>query len=153
MGDDRLTAFLRRHARIGLDTSVFIYELDATPGYRELVGPIFQWIEGPRGHAVTSTVTMLELLAQPYRVGDLDRVNRFYASLSTYPNLDWIPHTLAIADQAARLRAMHGLQTPDAIHGATALSARASGFITNDAAFRRVPELDVLLLDELITLG
>lgn len=146
----RLTAFLRRHQRIGLDTSVFIYELDATPGYRELVGPIFRWIEAPRGHAVTSTVTMLELLVQPYRVGDLDRVNRFYASLSTYPNLDWIPHTLEIADQAARLRALHGLQTPDAIQAATALVSQVSGFITNDAAFVRVPELDVVLLDQML---
>jgi predicted nucleic acid-binding protein len=146
----RLAAFLGRHRRVSLDTSVFIYELDATPGYRELVGPVFRWIEAPRGAAVTSTMTMLELLVQPYRVGDLDRVNRFYASLSTYPNLDWVPHTLAIADQAARLRAMHRLQTPDAIQAATALAADAAGMITNDAAFRRVPELDVLLLDELL---
>ncbi len=149
----RLAAFLRRHDRIGLDTSVFIYELDATPGYRELVGPIFRWIEEPRGRAVTSTVTMLELLVQPYRAGDLDRVNRFYATLSTYPNLAWIPHTLAIADQAARLRAMHGLHIPDAIQAATAMSAHASGFISNDAAFSRVEDLDVLLLDELVSLG
>ena len=145
-----LGAFLGRHPRISLDTSVFIYELDATPGYRELVGPVFRWIEAPRGAAVTSTVTMLELLVQPYRAGDLDRVNRFYASLSTYPNLEWVPHTLAIADQAARLRAMHQLQTPDAIQAATALAADARGLITNDAAFKRVPELDVLLLDDLL---
>lgn len=150
MKPSRLAAFLGRHRRVSLDTSVFIYELDATPGYRELVGPVFRWIEAPRGAAVTSTMTMLELLVQPYRVGDLDRVNRFYASLSTYPNLDWVPHTLAIADQAARLRAMHRLQTPDAIQAATALAADAAGMITNDAAFRRVPELDVLLLDELL---
>ncbi len=145
----RLTAFLNRHRRVALDTSVFIYQLDATPGYRELVRPVFRWIESEIGAAVTSTVTMLELLVQPYRRGDLDRVNRFYASLSTYPNLEWMPHTLAIADQAARLRAMHRLQTPDAIQAATALDAGAPAFISNDAAFRRIPELDVLLLDEL----
>ena len=150
MRDDPLAAFLSRHERVGLDTSVFIYQLDATPGYYELVGPIFRWIEGGGGHAVTSTVTMLELLVQPYRHGDLDRVNRFYASLSTYPHLDWIPHTLAIADQAARLRAMHRLGTPDAIQAATALATEAGGFITNDAAFSRIPELEVLLLDELL---
>ena len=145
-----LTAFLRRHRRVALDTSVFIYQLDATPGYFDVVHPIFHWLEGPAGDAVTSTVTMLELLVQPYRAADLDRVNRFYASLSTYPNLDWVPHTLAIADQAARLRAMHRLQTPDAIQAATALAAGASGLVTNDAAFRRVPELDVLLVDDLL---
>ena len=146
----RLRSFLERHARIGLDTSVFIYELDATPGYRELVGPIFKWIEAPGGAAVTSTITMLELLVQPYRAGDLDRVNRFYASLSTYPNLEWVSHTLAIADQAARLRALHRLKTPDAIQVATSLAAGASGFVTNDEAFRLVAGLDVLLLDDLL---
>ncbi len=57
------------------------------------------------------------------------------------------------ADQAARLRAMCRLRTPDAIQAATALSAQVSGFITNDAAFSRVPELDVLLLDDLISPG
>ena len=106
----RPTAFLRRHDRIALDTSVFIYQLDATPGYRELTGPVFRWIEGVNGDAVTSTVTILELLVQPYRAGDLDRINRFYASLSTYPNLEWIPDTLAIADQlrgADHLRVEH----------------------------------------------
>ena len=150
MSEDRLTAFLERHQRIGLDTSVFIYQLDATPGYRDLVGPIFRWVEAADGDAVTSTVTMLELLVLPYRVGDLDRVNRFYAALSTFPNLDWMPPTLAVADQAARLRAMYRLPTRDAIKAATAMAAQADGFISNDAAFSRVPDLDVLLLDELL---
>ena len=65
----------------------------------QLVKPIFAWLEGPKGQAVTSTITMLELLVQPYKLPDLDRVNRFYALLSTYPHLDWIAPTLEIADQ------------------------------------------------------
>jgi hypothetical protein len=40
-------------------------------------------------------------------------VNLFYGLLSTYPNLEWIALSLEIADVAARLRAMHGLRTPD----------------------------------------
>ena len=153
MSPPQVSAFLQRHARVALDTCVFIYHLDATPGYTDMVGPIFRWLEGPEGAAVTSTVTMLELLVQPYRVADLDRVNRFYASLSTYPHLDWIPHTLAIADRAARMRAVHRLRTPDAIQAATAVASDASGMITNDAAFRRVSELDVLVLDDLLEAG
>ena len=65
---------------------------------------------------------MLELLVQPYRLADIDRVNRFYALLSTFPHLEWIAPTLRIADLGARLRAEYNLKTPDALQAATALT-------------------------------
>ena len=99
---------------------------------------------------MTSTITMLELLVQPYRLSDIDRVNRFYALLSTYPHLEWVAPTLEIADLGAKLRAEQGLRTPDALQAATAISSRATGFMSNDAAFQKVPGLDVLLLDDLL---
>ncbi len=150
MSGDRLAAFLRRHKRIGLDTSIFIYHVEASTTYGNCVASIFSWLEGPGAQAVTSTVTMVELLVHPYRAADLDRVNQFYALLSTYPHLEWIPPTLPLADQAARLRATHGLKAPDAIQAATALGANALGFISNDPAFKRVRDLDVLLVDDLL---
>jgi predicted nucleic acid-binding protein len=96
---------------------------------------------------------MLELLVQPYRLSDLDRVNQFYALLSSYPHLEWVEPTLEIADLAAQLRANHNLKTPDALQVATALARRATGFISNDAALQRVAALEVTLLDELADLG
>ena len=90
---------------------------------------------------------MTELLVHPYRKEDIDRVNSIYALTSTYPHLSWVPVTLALADQAARLRATYGLRTPDALHVATAIAGSATGFIGNDHAFRRVTELEILLLD------
>jgi len=36
--------------------------------------------------------------------------------------------------EAARLRAQHGLRTPDAIHGATAVVGGAKGILSNDKA-------------------
>jgi predicted nucleic acid-binding protein len=129
-----------------LDTSPFIYHLDAHPRYGPVAGELFVWIER-RGRAVTSTVTMTELLVHPYRKDDLDRVNSIYALTSTYPHLSWVPVTLALADSAARLRAKYGLRTPDALHVATAMAASATGFIGNDRAFQRVTDLEILLLD------
>ena len=120
------------------------------PTYKDLVNPIFDWLEEPRSRAVTSTITMLELLVQPYRLSDIDRVNRFYALLSTYPHLEWVAPTLEIADLGAKLRGEQGLRTPDALQAATAISSRATGFMSNDAAFQKVPGLDVLLLDDLL---
>lgn len=57
------------------------------------------------------------------------------------------PGTLPIAATAARLRARPNLQTPHAIHLATALDRGASGFVTNDRRLSRTTDLDVLVLD------
>ena len=135
MGLEGVRSFLRRHPRIALDTSVFIYQLEANPRYLPFTDPIFAWLERRDSKAVTSTITMTELLAQPYRDSDQRRVDEFYGLLSTYPNLDWIAPNLEIADMAARLGALHRLRTPDALQSATAAYAHATGLITNDSIF------------------
>ena len=135
---------------IALDTSVFIYQLEANPRYLPLTCHIFSWLEGPDSKAVTSTVTMTELLVQPYRESDDQRVDEFYGLLSTYPKLEWIAPHLEIADAAARLRALHRLRTPDALQAATAEHSGATGFITNDAVFERVKTFETLVLDRLL---
>jgi len=141
---------LRRHQRIALDTSTFIYQLEANPRYVSLTDEIFGWLERPGNSAVTSAITMTELLAHPYRRSDERQVDEFYATLSTYPNLEWVSATLSIADIAARLRAAHRMRTPDALQAATAIQAGASGMITNDSVFERVKQFETLVLEDLV---
>ena len=150
MGVERLRAFLRRHRQIALDTSIFIYHLEPNPKYLAHTDPIFSWLERSESKAVTSTITMTELLVLPYREGDEQRANDFYGLLSTYPNLDWIAPNLEIADLAARIRALHRLQTPDALQAATAVHMQATGLITNDPVFERVEPFETLVLDNLL---
>ena len=150
MGVARLDAFLRRHRRIAIDTPVFIYQLENNPRYVGLADRIFSWLEEPAGKAVTSTITMTELLVQPYRDGNQRLADEFYGLLSTYPNLDWIAPSLEIADAAARLRSTHRLRTPDALQAATAVEATASGLITNDPVFERVAGFETLVLDQVL---
>lgn len=133
-----------------MHTSVFIYQVEANARYLALTDHIFTWIERPGGRAVTSTITMTELLVQPYRAADQQQADEFYVLLSTYPNLEWIATNLEIADRAAQLRALHGLRTPDALHAATAIHAGATGFVTNDPVFERVKTFETLLLDKLL---
>jgi predicted nucleic acid-binding protein len=149
LGLNRLHAFLRRHRRIALDTSIFIYQLEANVRYLALTDHIFSWLERPDCKAVTSTITMTELLVEPYRDSDEQRVDEFYGLLSTYPNLDWIAPNLEIADLAARFRASYRLRTPDALQAATAAHAQATGLITNDPVFERVETFQTLVLDQL----
>ena len=133
-----------------MDTSVFIYQLEANPRYLALADSIFSWLEQPDSRAVTSAITMTELLVQPYRDADEKQVDEFYGLLSTYPNLAWIAPNLEIADLAAQFRARPRLRTPDALQAATAAHQHATGLITNDPVFERVPAFDTLVLDQLL---
>jgi predicted nucleic acid-binding protein len=150
LGLTRLRAFLRQHRRIALDASVFIYQLEANPRYVALTDRIFAWLERSDHRAVASTITMTELLVQPYRDSEEQRVDEFYALLTTYSNLDWIAPDLEVADIAARLRATHRLRTPDALQAATAIRAQATGLVTNDPVFERVGAFETLVLDHLL---
>ena len=98
--------------------------------------------------ANTSTLSLLEILVRPYRKKLDDLALRFFSLFTTYPNLHWIDLTLDIADTAARLRVEHRLKTPDAIQVGTAVCSGATGFLCNDPAFKRVKEIDCLLLDD-----
>jgi predicted nucleic acid-binding protein len=148
LGLESLRGFLRRHHRIALDTSILIYHLESNPRYDSYTDQIFSWLERPGSQAVTSTITMTELLVQPFRNSDERRVVGIYGLLSTCPNLEWIVPGLEIAALAARFRAIHRLRTPDALQAATAVNALATGLISNDPVFERVEGIETLILDK-----
>jgi predicted nucleic acid-binding protein len=126
LGLTELRGFLQRHRRIALDTSVFIYQIEADPRYVALADTVFEWLERPNRSALTSTITMMELLV--------------------YPHLDWIAFSLGIADIAARFRARHRLKPPDAIQAATAVKGGAAAPITNGAVFERIELFETAVL-------
>ena len=144
------SAFLARHSRIGLDTNILIYFVQDHPRYTDWCDSFFHRIQAGETAAVTSTVSLLEALVQPYRLQNDCLVQKFYALLSTYPGLVWSPVSLEIADRAAELRARYNLSTPDAIQIATALDAGATGFIGNDKGLKKVQELECLALDDAV---
>jgi predicted nucleic acid-binding protein len=148
LGVERLRIFLQRQRRIALDTSIFIYHMEANARYLALAGAVFSWIEQAGHEAVTSTITMTELLVPAYRENDDQRVDEFYGLLSTYPNLRWMPPDLETADLAAQLRTTYRLRTSDALQAATALRAQATGLLTDDPVFARIDEFKTAVLDQ-----
>ena len=150
MGLRSLRSFLRRHHRVLLDTSIFIYQLEENERYIGFSAEVFSQIEAGLCKATTSTITMTELLVQPYRNGNMQLIDSYFALLTTHPNLDWIAPDLAIADTAARLRADHRMQTPDALQAATAIEAKVTGLITNDPIFKRVEGIEVFVFEEFV---
>jgi len=77
-------------------------------------------------------------------------VEACFGLLARFPNLIWSAPDLQIADTASRLRAENTLKTPDALQAGSAIAQLVRGFATNAPVFRRVTELDVLLLDDLL---
>jgi predicted nucleic acid-binding protein len=146
----RLRALLRRHRRIALDTCVFIYQWEASPRYSPLTDCIFSSLEQSDSFAVTSTITMTELLVHPYRNDDVVKVNELFGLLSTYPNLEWVAPHLEIAARAAEIRAQSALRTPDALQAATAIHSKATAFLTNDPIFRRIKHFEACILDDFV---
>ncbi len=136
------------YGKVYLDTSVFIYFVEQHPRYYDLCDRIFSDMEKGRIEGLTSTLTLLEILVEPYRMKKEDIVLKFYSLFTTYPNLKWMQLSLGISDLAARLRAEHNFKTPDAIQMASALSGGATGFVCNDKIFRKVKDIECLILDD-----
>lgn len=149
-GAEALKEFLGKHRSVCLDTNVLIYWVENHPLYAPVLEPLFSRLDRGTIAAVTSTVTMLEILVMPYRDSNVDLVNQLYSLMATYPGLLWADLTLLIADTGARLRAEFNLRTPDAIQAATALHTNSTGLISNDAVFERIPGFDTLTLSKIL---
>ncbi|WRQ72894.1 MAG: type II toxin-antitoxin system VapC family toxin [Methanosarcinales archaeon Met12] len=134
------------YEKVGLDTMVFIYQFEAHPEYGEIVNDIFDKIEKGEIKAVTSTITVAEILTKPMKDGNEDAVRDYKYVLQNFPNLEIVPITFEIAEQAASLRAKYGLRVPDVIQIAVCLANDAQAFVTNDARLRKVNEVDIVLL-------
>ena len=121
--------------------------VEATPLFTERVQPFFEALEQAEFKVLTSTLTITEALVKPVRQGQLDKIAVFKEVLERH--IDVVPATTQIAELAARLRAAHNLQTPDAIQIATALDQKADFLLTNDAKLSRLPQPHVLVLADL----
>lgn len=143
-----LAQFLRRHRVFGVDTMVFIYHLQEHPRYVPATQAILEAWEGRSHQGVTSIISLAEVLVKPLRDGNEGAAEEYRRLLTTFPNLRLYDVNRSIAEAAARFRAVHGQPMPDMIQVATAVIAGATGFVSNDPAFKRVKDLEVLILDE-----
>jgi predicted nucleic acid-binding protein len=134
---------------IYVDANPVIYRVERVEPYWSASSEFWEAIDDGRCEAATSELTLLEVLIKPLRDGDADLESLFRATMLA-SNLECLAITLAILETAARLRADHRLKTPDAIHAATAIEAGAFLFLTNDTDFRKVPGLNVAILDEIV---
>lgn len=134
---------------VGLDTSPLIYFIEEHKDYIDSLDLFFDALRNGLFRAVTSTVTLLEVLVYPLRHRDEALAHRYNDILLSSPNLTMCPVTFGLAQEAAELRARHNLKTADAIQLATALSERATTFLTNDQGFPENCGIKILRLRDI----
>ena len=100
---------------------------------------------GLPGSLVTSRLTRLECRSKPLRAGDhatLAQFDVFFAGIE----LLMVEVGTAVIERATDLRARYNLETPDAIHFASAVEVGATVFLTGDRGLSRCSEVPVEIL-------
>ena len=133
-------------SRIYLDACAIIYFVEASgPFHAAVVSRILQIQSDPNSRLLTSRLSCLECRIHPIRQRD-DELLATYNSFFNTSRLILIGISDAVIERATTLRANHGFKTPDAIHLASAIEAKADLFLTGDASLAHCPGLVVEVL-------
>jgi predicted nucleic acid-binding protein len=134
---------------VGLDTAPLIYLIEENSVYLPFVRPFFEAANRGEFRVITSILTLTEVLVHPMRHGDQELAAQYRRILLRARQIRTVPVSETIAEEAAQLRARHGLRTPDAIQLATAIQSGASSFLTNDSRLPKLGPLTMLVLNQL----
>jgi predicted nucleic acid-binding protein len=146
-----LTETLRRHDLVGIDTSIFIYQLEDSSQYASLSNEALDALSSGVFKGVTSILTLMEVAVRPLQLGRNAVADEYELLLSTFPNLLVVDLDRACARRAAELRATYRLRPADSLQVAACLHHGATALLTNDKGLCRVQELDVILIDDFIS--
>lgn len=135
---------------IGLDTAPLIYFIEQNQAYLKVVRAFFQAMSQGQFQVVTSTLTLTEVLIHPFRAKNVELAKQYRDILFDQDNLTTLPVSAEIAEFAAQLRATRNLRTPDAIQLATVIQGGAKFFLTNDARLPAIPDIEILVLNDLL---
>lgn len=146
----KITSILTDIRLIALDSICFIYFFEANLHYGPLVKSIFSSVTSRKIRAVTSVITMAEVMVASSDIQTDDDKAYFRQQLLTMKNLSFRDVDLRLSEQAANLRSYYKLKLADAIQLATAITSETQLFVTNDSIFRRVKELKVVILNDYV---
>lgn len=126
-----------------LESNAFIYFVEAQVEVSRLLKPLFEAISHRPGSAVTSELTLAEVMAptsNPSAPPLLVR-KRAYLSLIVWNRSILLkPITRDILYDTIALRDVTKLRLPDAIHLATAIQNGCRFFLSSDRDFKKMPQ-------------
>jgi predicted nucleic acid-binding protein len=146
-----LTETLRRHDLVGIDTSIFIYQVEGSPRYAALAEEALSALSNGVFKGVTSVLTLMEVAVRPLQLGRHDAADEYELLLVSFPNLAVVELDRDCARRAAELRATYRLRPADSLQVAACLRHGATALLTNDKGLRRIQELDVVILDDFVS--
>jgi predicted nucleic acid-binding protein len=132
---------------IYLDTNVIIFAIEAGNPWTELLRGLFQAIDKRTVHALTSELTIAEVLTKPMALGAQDLIEKYDRLLSPSSSIAVVPIDRSILRTAADLRGRLGVKLMDAIHIGTAKACGCQSFLTHDASLGRKAESEIRWLD------
>ena len=148
--DDRVKELLKGHQVVGLDTMLFIYSMEARRSYIPFLRSIFYYIERGLTKGVTSIITLIEVLIKPLKDQDIKAVKNYKFLLNNFPNIRMVNIDPQVAEKGAELRATYGIRIPDALQLASAIENQATIFLSNDYNLKKIKEIEIVLLKEMM---
>ena len=142
---------LEKYRIVGINTVAFIYHFEENEKYLPFTNVLFEMIENGKVRAVTSTITLMEILVKPKRDGNQKAANEYKFILQTFPNLEIRNIDAEVAERAAEIRAKYGVRPPDALQVAASLINNAEALITNDRELKKIREIETIVMDEALT--
>lgn len=133
--------------RVCIDTAPFIYFIEKHPKYLNLLHSLFIEVDAGNIDAITSTVTLLEVLVLPIKTNNLVLVEKYRDILLYSKGLTTFEILHEVSELSAKLRAKYTIKTPDAIQIATGILYGANQFLTNDPNLKKITDIKVLILD------
>jgi len=137
--------------KLMIDTAPFIYFIEEHEKYFPVIKPIFDKVDLREIEAVTSTITLIEVLVQPVKHQNEDLEDKYLKILTNNANLELISIGSSVAQKAARIRAQYEIKTPDAAQLACGILNGCDGFLTHDKALKKVKEILIITFDDLLT--
>jgi predicted nucleic acid-binding protein len=133
-----------------LDTNVFIAAFESPAANAKPAQELLMALRDAQGAAVTSELTLAELLAPITRQGALPATQRrrlYLDVLLLSGVVELLPVSRAILIETAVFRQVSPHKLPDAIHIVTAASACCKFFMSHDDGMRVPKEMQRLKLD------
>ncbi|MGE0086391.1 MAG: type II toxin-antitoxin system VapC family toxin [Desulfococcaceae bacterium] len=136
--------------KVCIDTAPFIYFIEEHPVYLDIVKPVFASIDAGNIEALTSTVTLLEVLVHPFRMNNELLAGKYRKILLFSEGVTTVSVTDELSETAAKLRAKYSIKSPDALQLATGIFFGADIFLTNDRNLKNIDETQVVVLEDFI---
>lgn len=137
-------------SEISIDTAPFIYFIERNEAYLDVMKPMFAEIDAGRIRALTSTVTLLEVLVHPFRMNNTSLAEKYREILLYSEGIITYEIINEISETAAKLRAKYSIKAPDALQIATGIFYGTDCFLTNDGDLKRVNDIEILVLGDFV---